>query len=76
MSGPSGTFQQQGSSRRCRSVTEIRIDISNVQSKINQVDWDIKKMELEGRNATSYSLYMSYVRLKSQYEMQLFRLQQ
>lgn len=76
MGGPSGTFQQQGGSRRSRSVAEIQMDMSNVQSKINQVDWDIKKMELEGGNASSYSLYMSYVRLKSQYEMQLFKLQQ
>ncbi len=53
-----------------------KIISQRVQSKINQVDWDIKKMELEGRNASSYSLYMSYVRLKSQYEMQLFKLQQ
>lgn len=74
--GPSGAYQQQGSGRRGRSAAQIQMDINDLLRKINQVDWDIKQMQITGRDVTSHRVYMSYVNLKYQYEKQMLRLQQ
>lgn len=75
-SGPSGVYQQQGGGRKGRSVAQIQMEIGDLQRKINQVDWDLRRMQMNGSDVSSHRVYMSFVNLKYQYEKQLLKLQQ
>lgn len=60
--------------RRSRSAAEIQMDIANVQAQLSQVEWDLKRMELDGNH--SHTLYTTQLQLRYKYQERLSRLQQ
>lgn len=68
---PGGSSPQQ----RQQAYANLTQAISELQSKIQQVDWDMKMMQLRGTDVSSASVYRSYLSLKHGYERQLLDLQ-
>ena len=70
-SAPSSNATQ-ARSRQCEA---LRTQIADLQEKIRNVDWDIRMMQIDGRDVSSRSMYMTYVQQRSQYRIMLNDLQ-
>lgn len=58
-----------------RNIDAIQAQIIDLQSKINRVEWTMKRMELDGTSLSSPSVYESYCQLRYTYSTQLIKLQ-
>ena len=65
---------------RQRKIASLHQIISDLQSKIEKVEWDLRVMRLRGMDVASNTVYSSQLSLKYQYERQIlnhqFELQQ
>lgn len=60
---------------RQRKIAALRKSISELQSKIERTDWDLRMMQLKGMDVSSHTTYSSQLELKFQYERQLTQAQ-
>lgn len=58
-----------------RNIHDIQKRIIDLQSKIERVEWDMRRMELDGTSVSSPSVYESYCQLRYTYSTQLIKLQ-
>jgi len=58
-----------------RQITGLRKNIADLQSKIEQTQWDMKMMQLKDMDRTNSSVYLSYNQLLHQYNIQMIHLQ-
>lgn len=61
--------------RNTNMYNSIMAQISDLQSKIQKIDWDLKMMQLNGTEVSSHSVYTTYLQLKYSYQKQLIELQ-
>ena len=60
---------------RQSKIAALKKTISELQSKIEKADWDLRMMQLKGMDVSSHTVYSSQLELKFQYERQLIQLQ-
>lgn len=60
---------------RQRKIAVLQKSISELQSKIEKVEWDLRIMQVRGRDVSSHSVYSAQLSLKYQYERQLLNYQ-
>jgi hypothetical protein len=60
---------------RQRKIEALKQTIRELQSKIEQAEWDRRIMQLNDLDRTSHITYYSQLQLKHQYELQLIHAQ-
>lgn len=60
---------------RDRQIENLRKNISDLQSKIEKTQWDMRMMQLKDMERTNSSVYLSYNHLLYQYNIQMINLQ-
>lgn len=70
-----GTTQNNGRAAKDRQIEGLRINIADLQAKIEKTQWDMKMMQLKDMDRTNSSVYLSYNQLLHQYNMQMINLQ-
>lgn len=58
-----------------RSRSDIQNRIIELQAKLDRVEWDMRRMELDGTSVSSPSVYSSYSQLRYAYATQIIALQ-
>ena len=60
---------------RQRKIAALQRTISDLQAKIEKVDWDARMMQRKGTDVSLHMVYSSHIELKHQYERQLLNAQ-
>lgn len=60
---------------RQRKINALRERISDLQSKIEQAEWEKRMMQLRGTNLSSRTVYGAHINLIHEYKMQLINAQ-
>lgn len=58
-----------------RKIESLRMRISELQSKLDEAEWDRRMMQLRGSDVHSHTVYSSQLNLKYQYQKQIHDLQ-
>lgn len=69
-------IQQTRGQRNAARISAIQSEIANIQSQIDKIDWDMRMMQLDGRQVRQHSTYQSLIQLRYNYNIQLINLQQ
>lgn len=70
-----GVTLSNGKTPRDRQIENLRKNISDLQSKIEKTQWDMRIMQLKDMERTNSSVYLSYNHLLYQYNIQMINLQ-
>lgn len=60
---------------RQRKIAALRQTVSDLQSKIEKAEWDVRMMQVKGMDVFSHTAYSAQLELKHQYERQLIHAQ-
>ena len=60
---------------RHRSPSQIQADMADVRSKLTQVEWDLRRMQMDGTNVTMHAVFRAYLLQKDTYMKQLLALE-
>jgi len=70
-----GVNPSNGKTPRDRQIENLRKNISDLQSKIEKTQWDMRMMQLKDMDRSNSSVYLSYNHLLHQYNIQMINLQ-
>lgn len=70
-----GVYPSNGKTPRDRQIENLRKNISDLQSKIEKTQWDMRMMQLKDMDRSNSSVYLSYNHLLHQYNIQMINLQ-
>lgn len=70
-----GPGQQGGTQVMDRQIENLRRQITDLQSKIEKTQWDMRIMQLKDMDRTNSSVYLSYNQLLHRYNIQMVSLQ-
>ena len=71
----SGVSVPDAAESRQRKIAALRQTISDLQSKIEKAEWDVRMMQVKGMDVFSHTAYSAQLELKHQYERQLIHAQ-
>lgn len=61
--------------QRQRAYADLTARIAELQAQVQQVEWDMRMMQLRGQDVTSASLYRTYINMRYNYNRQIIDLQ-